>query len=196
MLNGFLSEQSLRPAIFYIISQDVTVLISQAMPHTASGEPAGTVESLINNPYRSLILWFILLSLLLELWFMAPRGQFWKIIYQLKHPDGGTFKVKVEAPETEGLQMLKSRIYVSCIYFPGGWSKLRAHWDQGHGGAAGGTWSFHVFLCFWFCSVREQAPASRSWDLVLGLWLATLTLGKRSAWRRSCGLGNTPLYGF
>lgn len=45
---------------------------------------------------------------------MAPRGQFWKIIYQLKHPDGGTFKVKVEAPETEGLQMLKSRIYVSC----------------------------------------------------------------------------------
>lgn len=32
---------------------------------------------------------------------MAPRGQFWKIIYQLKHPDGGTFKVKVEAPETK-----------------------------------------------------------------------------------------------
>lgn len=96
MLNGFLCEQSLLPVIFYVISQDVTVLIYQAMPHTALGEPAGTVESLINNPYRSLILWFILLSLLLEFWFMAPRGQFWKIIYRLKHPDCGTFKVKVE----------------------------------------------------------------------------------------------------
>lgn len=147
MLNGFLSEQSLHPAIFYIISQDVTVLIYQAMPHTASGEPAGTVESLINNPYRSLILWFILLSLLLELCLIhGSKGAILENHLPAETSWGGTFKVKEEAPETEGLQMLQSRIYTSCTYFPGGWSKLRAHWDQGHGGAAEGTWSFHVFL--------------------------------------------------
>jgi hypothetical protein len=48
---------------------------------------------------------------------MAPRGQFWKTIYQLKHPDCGTFKVKVEGPETEGLQMFKSRISPFYTFF-------------------------------------------------------------------------------
>lgn len=48
---------------------------------------------------------------------MAPRGQFWKIVYQLKYPDCGTFKVKVEGPEIEGLQMFKSRISILYSFF-------------------------------------------------------------------------------
>lgn len=141
-------------------SQNVTVLIHQAMPHRVVGAPAGIAHSLINNPYWSLILWFILLSLLLELWFMAPRGQFWKIIYQLRHPDCCTYEVKVGQTWNRGISDVQTQNFSHWYFFQENDQNSR------HTKSREGTWSFlvskhGVFHVSWFSSASQCFPSDR-----------------------------------